>query len=116
MDVTTPPENMEQNQETGLPMLMVSGFVCPQGRCALSAEVRRGMPIRSIEGLEAGTVAAVVLNRAHQQATHILLGRLPERRGYWLVPVDLIADVHDQAVQLAISLQAVDALPRWHSP
>ncbi len=116
MGVTKPPENLEQDQETSLPMLMVSGFICPQSRCALSAEVRRGMPIRSIEGLEAGKVAAVVLNGDHQQATHVLLSRLPEITGYWLVPVDLIADMHDQAVRLAISLPAIDALPRWHSP
>lgn len=95
--------------------LMVSGFVCPESGCALSLEVRRGMPIFSKEGLEVGKVAAAVLDRDNQQATHILLSRLPETDGYWLIPVDLVADVRGEKVQLSIPEATIGSLPRWHS-
>lgn len=73
------------------------------------------MTIQSREGLEVGKMAAVVLNGDHRNATHILLGRLPERKGYWLVPVDSIVQVRDESIQLSIPVQAVETLPRWHS-
>ena len=95
--------------------LMVSGFVCPENGCALSLEVRRGMPIFSEEGLEVGKVAAVVLNQVNQQVTHILLSRLPETNGYWLIRVDLVVDVRDEKVQLSMPEAAIGSLPRWHS-
>lgn len=93
--------------------LMVHGFVCPENSCTLSIEVRRGMTILSNESLEVGQVAAVILDRDSLKATHILLGRLPETRGYWMVPVDLISDIHDGIVQLSIAGNAVDNLPPW---
>ncbi len=62
-----------------------------------------------------GKVAAVVLSRDRHIATHILLGRLPEMSGYWLVSADLIEEVCDESVQLSIPMQGVDALPCWKS-
>ncbi len=73
------------------------------------------MSILSEEGLEVGKVAAVVLNQVNQQATQILLSRLPEKNGYWLIRVDLVADVRDKKVQLSIPEAAIGSLPRWHS-
>lgn len=95
--------------------LMVHGFVCPESSCALSTEVSRGMSIHSKEGVDVGHVAAVILDNNTQKATHILLCRLPAMRGYWMVPVDLISEVHDGIVRLDISGNAVDTLPLWHS-
>lgn len=95
--------------------LMVSGFVCSEGGCPLFVEVRRGMPILSREGQEVGKVAAVVLNSDDHQATHLLLSRLPEISGYWLIPVNLIAGVQDERVQLSIPDTAVESLTRWHA-
>ena len=108
-------ENIGCDRSTTSLRLMVSGFVCPESGCALSIAVRRGMTIRSMEGVEVGKVAAVVLNGDRRNATHILLGCLPERRGYWLVPVDLIVEVCDEGIQLSIPTQAIETLARWHS-
>ena len=115
MNATARPENHAGGQGNITQKLMVSGFVSPQSSCALSIEVRRGMMIRSKEGVEVGKVAAVVLNSDHHNATHILLGRLPEMSGYWLVPVDLVVEVRDESVQLSIPFRAIETLPRWHS-
>jgi sporulation protein YlmC with PRC-barrel domain len=95
--------------------LMVSGNVSPEGNHAHAVEVRRGMQIFSQEDLEVGKVAAVVLNSDNRKATYILLSCLPERTGYWLIPVDLIAAVGDEGVRLTIPHQAIQSLPRWHS-
>jgi sporulation protein YlmC with PRC-barrel domain len=95
--------------------LMINGYICPESSCALSVEVRRGMPIFSLEGLEVGQVAAVVLNGHQGRGTHLLLSRLPEIKGYWMVPVDLIAEVRGEAVRLSIPETAIEDLPRWHS-
>ena len=95
--------------------LMVHGFVCPESSCALSIEVSRGMSILSNEGFDVGHVAAVILDSHTQKATHILLCRLPERRGYWMIPVDLISEVQDGIVRLSIPGNVVGALPLWQS-
>ena len=115
MDAATGPENHDWDQDNNPRKLMVRGFVCPRSTCGQSIMIRRGMLICSKEGLEVGQVAAVVLDPIHRKATHILLGRLPETRGYWLVPVDLIAGVSDENVRLSVSIQAVETLPRWLS-
>lgn len=115
MSCTHPLNSPDGGSNESTQKLMVSGFVCPESSCALSAEVRRGMSIVSKEGREVGRVAAVILNRDNCKATHILLSRLPEVSGYWLVPVDLIVGVRDESVQLSIPGQAVGTLPRWHS-
>jgi sporulation protein YlmC with PRC-barrel domain len=95
--------------------LMVRGFVCPESSCTLSIDVRRGMSILSKEGIDMGQVAAVILDRNSQKATHILLCHLPEKRGYWMIPVDLISEVRDGILRLAIPGKVVDALPLWRS-
>jgi hypothetical protein len=94
--------------------LMISGYICSENRCPLSSEVRRGMPIFSAGGREVGKVAAVVLNSLDQSATHILLSRLPEIPGYWLVPVSWIALVKAGEVHLHVSESEVQSLPKWH--
>ena len=95
--------------------LMVHGFVCPESSCTLSIEVSRGMAILSKEGMDMGQVAAVILDSNSQKATHILLCHLPEKRGYWMIPVDLISEVHDGTVRLAIRENVIDTLPLWRS-
>ena len=115
MTSVSKPINQNSGTKNLTPKLMVHGFVCPESSCALSMEVSRGMTIRSKEGLEVGKVAAVVLDSDRRKATHLLLGRLPEMSGYWLVPIDLVVEVRDECVQLSISIQVVETLPRWHS-
>lgn len=73
------------------------------------------MPIYASDGSEVGKVAAVVLNSESQTVTHLLLSRLPEVGGYWLVSLDLIAHVDEEKIQLSIRGEAAEELPRWHS-
>jgi sporulation protein YlmC with PRC-barrel domain len=94
--------------------LMVAGSITPGNSCA-PFEVKRGMPIFSREGWEVGKVAAVVLDGNNQKAAYLLLGRLPETSGYWMVSVDLIAEVDDEKVRLSIPRETVQSLPEWHS-
>ncbi len=95
--------------------LMAHAFVCPDNGCVLSAEVKRGMSILSKEGTEVGQVAAVILDSRTRKATHILLSRLPETIGYWMVPVSLIAEVQDEFARLDAPGNVVDTLPTWQS-
>jgi len=115
MSSTNMPKNQKDVSLTLTPKLMVHGFVCPESSCALSIEVRRGMPIISEDSNEVGKVAAVILDEETQKATHLLLGRLPEIKGYWLVPIDLISEVRDGAVRLGIRGDAIGGLPIWRS-
>lgn len=115
MTFKSKPISQDRNPIEWTPKLMVHGFVCPESTCALSIEVSRGMSILSKEGVDVGHVAAVILDNNTQKPTHILLCRLPERRGYWMVPVDLISEVHDGIVRLAIPENAVGTLLLWQS-
>jgi len=94
---------------------MVAGVVFLASDDAPGVEVQRGMPIFSKEGLEVGKVAAVVLNSQDNKATQLLLCRLPERYGYWLVALEKIAEVRDGAVILTISATEIASLPEWRS-
>jgi hypothetical protein len=79
-------------------------------------QLRRGMPILTAEGVEVGRVAAVVVSGEDSQATHLLLGRLPNIPEYRLVSVDLITHIHEGNLQLSIISQHIENLPLWHSP
>jgi hypothetical protein len=72
------------------------------------------MPILSCEGQEVGTVAAIVVDKAQRVVTHILLSRLSEMPEYRLVPLDLVAWVRDETVQLDIFNPVVSSLATWH--
>ena len=115
MSVTPVSKNNDKSQLVPEKKLMVSGFICPRSACVLSIEVRRGMVIRSKEGMEMGKVAAIVLDTNNQKATHLLLDRLPEISGYWLIDVNLVINVQDCEVDLSIPIAAIQSLPRWHS-
>jgi hypothetical protein len=94
--------------------LMVSGYIYPESGCTLSVEVRRGMPIFSARGSEVGKVAAVVWSGLDHTATHILLSRLPEIQGYWLLPVSWIEQVSTEEIHLHIPEAEIQSLPQWH--
>ena len=110
----TQPDQQEAFSEESTQKLMVFGIVYPEIGWALSSEVRRGMPIFSTEGRQVGKVAAVVLNSADHTVTHLLLCRLPEIHGYWLVPVSWIAQVKAEEVHLKATEPEIKALLQWH--
>lgn len=78
-------------------------------------EVHRGMTVQTGEGRTAGRVAAVVLDRAQQKVTHLLLVREHQLLEYRLVPVELIKQVGEEAVLLCIFHPIVERLPIWHA-
>lgn len=95
------------------PDLIVSGALNPPREGESAVNVRRGMVILTSEGHEAGRVAGVIIDRAGQHVTHILLthlGHLPE---YRLVPVAVVDQVHDEMVRLSILRTVVNTLPIW---
>jgi len=76
-------------------------------------EVKRGMLVRSSEGLVAGQIAALVVDAGRQQVTHFLLTRLSSELDYRLVPVDLVRDVPVETLLLSISSADIKELSCW---
>lgn len=76
--------------------------------------VHRGMTVQTGEGQTVGHVAAVVLDRDQQHATHILLLQERHRLEYRLIPIAAINQVSDQKCLLRLFRSAVDSLPPWH--
>jgi sporulation protein YlmC with PRC-barrel domain len=93
--------------------LFVSASIYPYQGSDIAVEVRRGMIILTSEGLEAGRVAAITIDRRNQQVTNILLGRLSQRYEYRLVPISIIEQVLEEKVLLCIFNQVVNTLPMW---
>jgi hypothetical protein len=98
------------------PKLMTSGVVRLEGASPYLVEIQRGMTIHSRDGLPVGKVSAVIRTLSSQQATGILLDRLPEVQGYWHLPAAWISEVDGQSLWLSVSASAVESLPAWHMP
>lgn len=95
--------------------LMVSGTIRLDRDGGQTLQVRRGMSIWTSDGQEAGKVAALVVGRDGEPASHILLGRLPEVMGYLCIPVELIQKVEGESVYILVPSQEVNDLPAWRS-
>lgn len=95
-----------------LQKLLVSSWIRLGPPDSASVEVQRTMPVFSREGVEVGTVAAVVVDPATQATTHLLLCQLLPNLEYRLVPLTLIECVNEAVVQLRISSPDVNQLPR----
>lgn len=90
--------------------LLVSGFVHLKPGCG-PVELRREMLILTIDGQEAGMIAAVVVNCHEREVTHVLLGRVPPTSEYRLIPISLISQVSKEAVWLRITVNGIEDLP-----
>ena len=91
--------------------LFERGLIRLEQTNGLTVEVTRGMAIQTNEGQEAGKVAAIVVDSASQQVTHLLLGRLRPSPDYRLIPVNLIEQIAQETVLLGIGSQTVESLP-----
>lgn len=91
--------------------LMESGFIRVELMGNDPVEVRRGMSVLTHDGIEAGTVAAVVMDCHCQEVTHVLLGQVPPTAVYRLTPVKLLAQVEENSIWLRVDSQAVADLP-----
>ncbi len=93
--------------------LMVSGWMELAESAGEAVELRRGMPVYTREGREAGKVAALVISGQGERAAFFLLCRLPEQCGYWLVAPGQVAAARDGAAYLAIGADELPSLPDW---
>jgi hypothetical protein len=93
-------------------VLMIHGTILLQ-RPHRWVEVKRGMLVRSSEGMVVGQVAALVVDDEGQQVIHFLLTRLSSELDYRLVPVELVRDLPVETLLLSISSADVRHLPRW---
>ncbi|MFQ5418729.1 MAG: PRC-barrel domain-containing protein [Anaerolineae bacterium] len=73
-------------------------------------EVRRGMMVKTRDGQEAGMVAAVIMDEQSQNVSYVLLCHLPVTSDYRLIPVNLIAQVSEEAIHLNIHSDVVEEL------
>ena len=102
----------DTDKADSLQKLLVSSWIHLGPPDCASVEVRRTMPVFDSEGVEVGTVAAVVVDQATQATMHLLLCQLHPNLEYRLVPLTLIGRVDETAVQLQISSSDVNLLPR----
>ena len=112
----TESRSTQPNDQVGAPVqkLMVSSLVHLE-QLDGPVEVQRGMMILGHDELEAGVVAAVVLDCRNQRVTHILLGHVPPTSDYRLIPLKLIDRIDGQKVWLRASSGKIGALP-LHQP
>lgn len=84
----------------------------PDARCT-PCLVRRGMPVQTSEGCIEGHVAAVILDAARQEITHVLLVQERLRLEYRLLPVALIQQVDEGQLLLHTFEPGLESLPVW---
>ena len=92
-------------------LLLVEAQITPAWPGAAPVDIRRGMPVRSRDGEDAGQVAAVVIDAGSHASTHVLLSRWRESLDYRLVPIGLVRGVEAGVVTIEIPGAAVDGLP-----
>ena len=108
--------SIQPNDQVGAPdqKLMANSLVYLE-KMDDPVEVQRGMIILGQDQLEAGVVAAVLLDCRSQKTTHILLGRVPPTSDYRLIPLKLIDRIDEGTVWLRATTEAIEKLPR-HQP
>lgn len=77
--------------------------------------VQRGMRLVLKDGCTVGYVAAVIVDSATQQATHLLLMRRCPHPQYQAIAVQAIERIDGQQVRLHLVAHDVDRLPAWHA-
>jgi sporulation protein YlmC with PRC-barrel domain len=108
---------VQTNNSTKLPdqKLMVSGTIHLEQIDSTPIEVQRGMIILTREGVEAGRVAAMVIDCRSEEVTHVLLGHVPPTSDYRLVSLNLIDRVDRDVIQLRVTSEDIEKLP-VHQP
>ncbi|MEZ4641702.1 MAG: hypothetical protein R3E31_02995 [Chloroflexota bacterium] len=94
--------------------LLISHLVCLSRQTDL-VEIQRGDVVFAQDGVEAGVVAAIMVDCHRQEATHFLLGFVPPTAIYHLVSLSLIDWIRERTVWLKITSEEINDLPR-HQP
>lgn len=112
MDMPNAAPAPDTDQADSRQKLLVSSWIHLGPPDSAPVEVRRMMPVFGSEGVEVGTVAAVVVDPATQATRHLLLCQVHPNLEYRLVPLTLIEWVNSEVVQLRIPSPDVNQLPR----
>jgi hypothetical protein len=93
--------------------LTIEAQVCLACGVVRETAVSRGMSIQSSEGELVGELAAVLLDGRSHQPTHLVLCcQLPD---YRLVPLAEVEGVYGRTVQLSLTQEQINQLPK-HQP
>jgi hypothetical protein len=93
--------------------LMIKGTVQTDG-LPVPVEIERGMAVYSADEVEVGKVAALLVD-GEEETRGLLLSKLPEMAGYWLVPASLIEGVERGQVRLRMLGVESSHLPAWRA-
>ncbi len=87
----------------GIPVLMhtISRFHFPHS--PNTAEVQRGMIILTCVGEKAGFSAGVIVKQGEEEASFVLLGRLPVTSEYRQIPISLINRIEGETIHLNVT-------------
>ena len=108
-------QKMNLNQQTDpdkkpMEKLLVSGFV-QLAQEVEPAQVQRGMLARAQNGLDVGSVAAVILDYQRQKITHLLLGQVPPTAVYHRIPLAMIDRIENGTLWLRAAPDEIRQLP-----
>ena len=96
--------------EEGLEKVMVNGrYHLPH--TTTSQEIQRGMSIVTSLGEKAGFCAGVVVRQGEEDASFVLLGRLPVTAEYRQIPISLIERVKAETIHLNVNCAEILKLP-----
>ena len=80
-----------------------------------TAEVQRGMTILTCAGEKAGFSAGVIVKQGEEEASFVLLGRLPVTSEYRQIPISLINRIEGETIHLNVTCAEILKLP-LHQP
>jgi hypothetical protein len=93
--------------------LMTRGTVRPEGQAG-PVEIERGMQVIAADDLELGKVAALLVDGT-DEIGGLLLSKLPEMAGYWVVQMSLVEGVEQGQVRLRMLGVESSHLPAWRA-
>ena len=98
--------------EEGREKVMVNGRFHPPNRAIIN--IRRGMIIMTNVGEKAGFCAGVIVKQGEEDASFVLLGRLPVTSEYRQIPVSLINHLEAETIHLHVDCAEILKLPLHH--
>ena len=78
-------------------------------------DIRRGMIILTRVGEKAGFCAGVIVKQGEEDASFLLLGRLPVTSEYRQIPINLINHIEAETIHLHVDCAEILKLP-LHQP
>ncbi len=101
------------NDETQNKVMVNGRFHFPHNPAIV--EVQRGMIILTCVGEKAGFSAGVVVKQGKEEASFVLLGRLPVTSEYRQIPISIIDRIEEETIHLNVTCAEILKLP-LHQP